>query len=740
MITIEGFVDNIIFRNEENGYTVLEVVADGQRHTCVGTFQFINEGEYIDITGNETMHPGYGEQISVTTYEIKAPSDIFSMERYLGSGAIKGIGEALAARIVKHFGSDTFRIIEEEPEQLSRIKGISEKKALEIASQMMEKKDMRRAMMFLQDLGISMNLAAKIYGQYGQSMYTIINENPYKLADDIAGIGFKIADEIAAKAGIRENSDYRIRSGIMYVLLNATANGHVYLPQDILVSEAMELLGIRMEDMEKFIMDLAMDKKVVLKDVDGVRIVYASIYYYTELKVADKLNELNIKYKVSDSEIASYTKRIEHELDIELDELQKSAIKEVANNGLFILTGGPGTGKTTTINAIIKYFELEGMEIRLAAPTGRAAKRMKEATGYDAQTIHRLLELSGVPEDTKAVSFERNEENPLETDVVIIDEMSMVDINLMNSLLRAVPVGTRLILVGDVNQLPSVGPGNVLKDIINSRCFNVVMLSKIFRQASESEIIVNAHKINDGENVVLNKYSRDFLFLKRDSADAIINAMITLVRDKLPEYVEAGMLDIQIMSPMRKGPVGVDRLNTVLQQYINPKTDDKNEKEFGGTVFREGDKVMQIKNDYQIAWEIRGRYGIPTDKGLGVFNGDIGIIRKISDYAQSVTVEFEEGKFVEYDFKQLEELDLAYAITIHKSQGSEYPAVVIPMLSGPKMLMTRNLLYTAVTRARKCVCMVGFEETFRHMIGNVNEQMRYSTLDIRIKEICRREI
>ncbi len=736
MVEIEGFVDNIIFRNEENGYTVFEVVADCEHLTCVGTFQFLNEGEYIEFTGEKKIHPGYGEQIQVTSYEIKAPADEIAMERYLGSGAIKGIGAALAARIVKRFGSDTFRIIEEEPEQLSKIKGISEKKALEIANQMMEKRDMRKAMMFLQDLGVTMNMAAKIYGQYGPSMYTIIKENPYRLADDITGIGFKIADEIAAKAGVRENSDYRIRSGLMYVLLQSVNNGHIYLPQDELVRETGELLGIRDWDFEKHIMDLVMDKKVVIKEKEGVRIIYAAVYYHAELRVADKLSELNIKYRVPENELKAYIRRIEKELGIELEEMQKMAVFEAATNGLLVLTGGPGTGKTTTINAIIRYFEMEGMEIRLAAPTGRAAKRMKETTGYDAQTIHRMLELCGMPDDGKGINFERNENNPLEADVVIIDEMSMVDINLMNSLLRAVAVGTRLILVGDVNQLPSVGPGNVLKDIINSHCFNVVMLNKIFRQASESEIIVNAHKINDGENVELNKYSKDFLFLHRDGANAIINAMITLVKDKLPAYVNADMLDIQIMSPMRKGPVGVERLNTVLQEYLNPKDSSKNEKEFGENVFREGDKVMQIKNNYQLEWETRSRYGIAQETGVGVFNGDIGIIRHISNYAEELTVEFEDGRIVRYDFKQLEELELAYAITIHKSQGSEYPAVIIPMLTGPRMLMNRNLLYTGVTRARVCVCMVGVEETFRQMIQNINEQKRYSTLDVRIKEVC----
>lgn len=735
MITIEGFVDNVIFRNEDNGYTVFEVVADGEHHTCVGTIQLLNEGEYIDLTGELILHPGYGEQIKVSSYEIKAPADEISMERYLASGAIKGIGAGLAARIVHEFGSDTFRVIEEEPERLSRVKGISERKAMEIANQVIEKRDLRRAMMFLQDLGISINMAAKIYGQYGPSVFTIIKENPYRLADDINGIGFKIADEIAYKAGISMNSEYRIASGIMYILAQALANGHIYLPQDELIQEAKNLLDIGDADFEKYIMDLAMDRKVVLKDLNHQRIVYPAAYYHMEMKIADKLKELNVTYEVSQKEIDSCVKRIEHDLQIELEEMQKNAILEAAMNGFLVITGGPGTGKTTIINAIIRYFEMEGLEIRLAAPTGRAAKRMKETTGYEAQTIHRMLELTGAPEDNKIAGFERNENNPLEADVVIIDEMSMVDIHLMNSLLRAIAVGTRLVLVGDVNQLPSVGPGNVLRDIIRSECFHVVKLSKIFRQAEESEIIVNAHKINAGEPVTFHKDSKDFFFLKRDNGNNTVAAIAQLVRDRLPNYVKADSLDIQVLSPMRKGIAGVEKLNVLLQNYLNPGTDSKKEKEVGDTIFREGDKVMQIKNNYQLEWEIRGRYGIPQEKGLGVFNGDIGLIRHISEYAQEVTVEFEENKFVVYDFKQLEELELAYAVTIHKSQGSEYPAVVIPMLSGPKMLMTRNLLYTAVTRAKTCVCMVGMENVFQEMIQNASEQKRYSSLDLRIKEV-----
>lgn len=740
MITIEGFVENIRFHNEENGYTVFEVYADGEHHTCFGNFQFLNVGEYIDLTGNEVFHAGYGDEIQVVSYDLRNPTDAISIERYLASGAIKGIGEALAARIVKLFGADTFRIIEEEPEQLSRVKGISEGKALEIANQVVEKRDARKAMMFLQNLGVSMNLAGKIYGQYGPSMYEVIQENPYRLADDITGIGFKIADEIAERQGIERNSPYRIHSGLLYVLYQAVANGHVYLPQEILCEEAKEILGIDLEEFDKHLTDLLIDKKIMIKEEDGERIVYPATYYYMEMRVAGKLNELNISYDVSEHDLNRYIDRISKEQHIELEELQKNAIKEAARSGLLIVTGGPGTGKTTTINSIIRYFELEGLEIRLAAPTGRAAKRMTETTGMEAQTIHRLLELMGGPEDGNSyqgLHFERNEKNPLEADVVIIDEMSMVDINLMNSLLQAVAVGTRLILVGDVNQLPSVGPGNVLHDIIASEEFNVVRLTKIFRQASESDIIVNAHRINNGEEIELKSSSKDFIFLERMEAQQIINAIITLIRDKLPGYVHADMMDIQVLSPMRKGLVGVEQLNKILQDSLNPSDPTKVEKEFLKGIFREGDKVMQIKNNYQLEWKQRNKLGMVKEEGTGVFNGDIGMITHISEYNKLVTVEFEDGKQVDYDYKQMEELELAYATTIHKAQGSEYPAVIIPMLGGPRMLMNRNLLYTAVTRAKQCVCLVGIKNVCHEMIENVSEQKRYSSLDVRIKEVCK---
>lgn len=738
--SVTGYIDHIIFRNEDNGYTVLVLKGtegDDEELTCVGTFPVISQGATIEASGNFINHHIYGKQFQITSFTEKMPEDAMAMERYLGSGAIKGIGAALAARIVRRFGADTLRIVEEEPERLAEIKGISEKKAREIAAQMEEKADMRKAMMFLQKYGISLNLGAKIYQKYGDSVYSVLQENPYRLADDISGVGFKIADEIAGRIGIHTDSDYRIKSGMMYTFLQATGEGHVYLPKEELFQRSSELLGVDVSYMEKHLMDLSMERKVIQKEEGETVLVYPSRFYYLELNTARMLSELNIDCPEDEAFVQRRIAQIEKETGTTLDEMQKKAVTEAAGHGLFILTGGPGTGKTTTINAIIRFFEGEGSELRLAAPTGRAAKRMTEATGYEAQTIHRLLELNGMPEEERqgqAVHFERNAENPLEADVIIIDEMSMVDIQLMHSLLLAVTAGTRLILVGDENQLPSVGPGNVLRDIIRSGEFPVVELKKIFRQASESDIVVNAHKINRGEQVTLSNKSSDFFFLKRQDADIIIRVVIALIQEKLPRYVEAKPFDIQVLTPMRKGLLGVERLNQILQRYLNPPEPSKKEKEYGQGLFREGDKVMQIRNNYQLEWEIRGRYEIPVDKGVGVFNGDTGILKTINEFSETAEVEFEDGRCAEYSFKQLEELELAYAVTIHKSQGSEYPAVVIPLLSGPRMLLNRNLLYTAVTRARRCVTIVGSEETFREMIKNEKQQRRYSSLDIRLKE------
>lgn len=732
MEKLAGYVEHIIYRNTDNGYTVLNLVSGEEEITCVGIFSAIAEGENIEASGDYTDHPTYGKQFKVESFEEKAPEDEEAIERYLGSGAIRGIGLALAARIVRRFKADTFRIIEEEPERLAEVKGISERKAMEIADQVNEKRDLRQAMIFLQQYGITMNLAVKVYQQYGQEVYGIIRENPYRLADDIEGVGFRTADEIAVRVGIRMDSDFRIRSGILYVLLQASTEGHTYLPEEELTRRTGQLLEVGEEQIEKQYMDLAIERKIIMKQGENQTQIYAASFYYMEANTATMLKQLNVSYDVSDLEIEERVRRIEKQTGMELDEHQMTAVKEAVRNGLLIITGGPGTGKTTTINTIIKYFEMEGLDIFLAAPTGRAAKRMSETTGFEARTIHRMLELNGGVDG--AAGFERNEQNPLETDVVIIDEMSMVDISLMHALLKAVAVGTRLILVGDVNQLPSVGPGSVLRDIIRSHECNVVMLTKIFRQASTSDIIVNAHKINQGEEVTLDNKSMDFFFLKRYDADVIISVVLQLVKQKLPKFVDATPYDIQVLTPMRKGLLGVERLNGILQRYLNPPSPQKREKEHGDILFREGDKIMQTRNNYQLEWEIRTKYGLSVDKGTGVFNGDMGIVREINDFAETMTVEFDEGRMVEYPYKLLDELELAYAITIHKSQGSEYPAVVIPLLSGPAMLMNRNLLYTAVTRARKCVTLVGNEVTFAQMVQNTSQQKRYSGLCDRLKE------
>ncbi len=756
METIKGFVDHIIFQNADNGYTVLELVGEESEIILVGMMKGLTQGETIEAQGDYIEHPVYGVQFKVQTFKAVMPEDVASIERYLASGAIKGIGAALAARIVKKFGEDTFRIMEEEPERLVEIKGISERIAREISAQMDERKDMREAFLYLQQFGISNTLAVKIYNAYGERLYGVMQENPYKLAEDIEGVGFRIADEIASKIGIHTDSDYRIRSGILYVLLQASGEGHLYLPMDLLLERANELLAVEKQYIEPQVSNLAMDKKVVIKKTaEGKIQVFAANYYYMELNCARMLHNINIPVMgdgellpAEETMIRNRIRAITAAEELELDELQEKAVLECVKNGVFVLSGGPGTGKTTTINTIIRYFETERMDIFLAAPTGRAAKRMTEATGYEARTIHRMLELTGamdagmgtsVKDLGRSVRFERNEENPLEADVIIIDEMSMVDIHLLQALLRAVMPGTRLIMVGDVDQLPSVGPGQVLKDIMSSGAFPMVVLKKIFRQAQESDIVVNAHKINNGEALELNNKSRDFFFLERNDINVIYKHMVQLITEKLPKYVNSSMHEIQVLTPMRKGNLGVETLNIILQKYMNPPSPEKKEYAVGDVIFREGDKVMQTKNNYELEWEILSRYGIPIDKGLGVFNGDMGKIVGINEYAANLVVEFDEHKRVTYPFAQIEELELAYAITIHKSQGSEYAAVIMPLLSGPKMLFNRNLLYTGVTRAKSCVTILGSKETIGEMIKNTDAGSRYTALAERITEVVRAE-
>ena len=740
MEKIEGFIDHIIYQNAENGYSVMELVGKEDDYIVVGMLKGVSQGETICAEGEFVDHPTYGKQFKISSYEVVIPEDAVGMERYLASGAIKGIGAALASRIVKRFGNDTFRIMEEEPERLTEVKGISERIAREVAAQIVEKKDLREAFIYLQQYGISNALAVKIYNRYGDGLYSVLQENPYRLAEDIESVGFKIADEIARKIGIHTDSDYRIRSGVLYVLLQAVQEGHMYLPKEVLLARASQLLGVEECHIEPQLPNLSMDKKIMLKKNGESTQVFAQSAYYAELNCARMLSNLNIAL-AEEGLLPSEEERIKKRIrtiakteELELDELQEKAVLECVKNGLFILSGGPGTGKTTTINTIIKYFEQERLDIFLAAPTGRAAKRMTEATGYEARTIHRMLELSGAFGEEKA-KFERNEENPLEADVIIIDEMSMVDIYLLQALLRAVMPGTRLVLVGDVDQLPSVGPGQVLRDIMSAGTFPTVILKKIFRQAQESDIVVNAHKINAGEQILLNNKSKDFFFLERNDVNVMYKHMVQLITEKLPKYVDASMHEIQVLTPMRKGPLGVETLNQILQKYMNPSENGKKEHLMGDTIFREGDKVMQIRNNYELEWEIISKYGIPIDKGLGVFNGDMGKIVSINEFAENLVVEFDEHKRVTYPFSMLEELELAYAITIHKSQGSEYVAVIMPLLTGPKMLFNRNLLYTGVTRAKACVTILGSSATVAEMIENSDVNRRYTALTERIKEV-----
>ncbi|MDR2546048.1 MAG: ATP-dependent RecD-like DNA helicase [Lachnospiraceae bacterium] len=749
MEMINGYIDHIIYRNKENGYTVLTLVADGEEITATGNIHGIDEGDHIKAYGGFVEHPVYGEQFKISSCRIVTPTDSVSMERYLASGAIKGIGAKLAARIVAHFQDDTARIVEDEPERLSEVYGISNRKAQDIAAQLEGKKEMREAFIFLQQYGISNAMSVKIYNKYKHNLYRIMRENPYQLAEDISGIGFRTADEIALNAGLSVNSEFRIRSGITYVLQQAAQDGHICLPSQQILERCENILDIPLDDINPQLLNLTMSKKIIIRKRDGVPFAYDPFYYYSELKCAKLLFDLSAAAPlVTPADRENIYERVEailHGQDIESDELQLEAIIESILRRVVIISGGPGTGKTTIINSVIRFFAEEGRDILLAAPTGRAAKRMTEATGYEAKTIHRLLEVKvgGDPDsrqerttdEISSIRFERNEEYPLEADIIIVDEMSMVDINLFLALLKAVSVGTRLVLVGDVDQLPSVGPGQILRDIIDSKTFSTVILKKIFRQEKESDIVLNAHRINNGENPILDNKSRDFFFLERNDINVIYKHMIQLLVEKLPPYIGAKALEIQVLTPMRKGPLGATVLNQVLQKHLNPPTEDKNQYQSGDTLYRVGDKVMQIKNNYMLEWEVRGKNNICVDSGYGIYNGDCGIIREINLSTGYMMVEYDEQRQVRYVLTQLDEIELAYAITIHKSQGSEYPAVIMPLLSGPGILFNRNLLYTGVTRACRLVAILGTRDIIATMVANTSPNTRHSSLCERIIEI-----
>ena len=760
----EGYIEKVIYKNEDNGYAVFSVEGDDGEEIFVGTLFGIGEGLYIIAEGEYVNHPQYDIQFKFTSCEVKVPEDNMGIERYLASGIIKGVGEVLAKKIVKKFKSDTLRIIEYEPERLAEISGISEKKARAIAVSYSEKREFQEVVIFLSEYGISINLAMKIYNEYGDRIYEIIKGNPYKIAEDIVGVGFRTADEIANKVGIEKNSVYRLRSALLYVLSTATADGHMYLPKDELINKAITLTRDtnynedfsygyaeyedyesastvyqqNVEIFEEQLIELSIDNKIKIKEFDDVVAVYLTQNYYIELNTARMLLDKKLNYEIPDSEIDSVIKSIEKGEKLSLDETQKNAVKNAIKAGVAVITGGPGTGKTTIINVIIKYFLNKGMEIKLCAPTGRAAKRMTESSGYPAETIHRMLEFNGALDedgDRVGMRFAKNEDNPLECDAIIVDEMSMVDSFVFYSLMKAIANGTRLILVGDVNQLPSVGAGNVLKDIINSGCFPVTVLSKIFRQGDGSDIVFNAHKINKGEHLEITNKSKDFFFIPKRSAAEISNEVRVLVKDNLPKYLHINPQDIQVLTPMRRQEVGVEKMNAKLQELLNPFDKKKPQKEKNDVIFRRGDKVMQIKNNYKLEWKIYKGNGYVAEEGIGVFNGDMGIITDINHFDEELTVLFDDGREVVYTFSSIDELEHAFAITIHKSQGSEYPAVVIPIFQGPPKLMNRNLLYTAITRAKQMVVIVGNINLVNQMVDNTMEQKRYTSLVTRLCEM-----
>ena len=792
MTAYKGFVSHIVYRNEENSYTVFELTLTGSDNgnstgsspagsadqpdsselgdvmTCVGYPVSISEGESCVVEGEYTTHPVYGEQLRVRSYRMIAPENAQAMYRYLAAGSIKRIGPAMAARIIKMFGDDTLRVMEEEPEKLARVKGISLNIAREIGAQMEDKKDLRDAMIFLQKYGIGSAHASRIWQTYGMGLYEIMKTNPYRLAEDIRGIGFATADEIARRIGIRADSEYRIRSGLLYNLFMASGEGHSFLPRDILLKRTGELLRLPPDEILLQMENLAIEGRLKIRwrgEDRSEAEVYLTGVYRREQEIARMLLDLDARLRGSAKDKAGLRKMedrisaLEKEEKITLDPLQRKAVLEAASNAVLLISGGPGTGKTTTINTIIRFFKGEKLEVVLAAPTGRAARRMSEATGYPAMTIHRLLGVrspedsdpgeGGFPDAGREYSaggsagekqggfsyFERGKDNPIKADVVIIDEMSMVDMNLFHALLMAVPAGARLVMVGDVNQLPSVGPGCVLQDLIESGSFHTIMLRHIFRQASESDIVMNAHRILEGTSLPMDNKSRDFFFLERDQVPVIYKHTVQLIRQMLPGYVGCRPEDIQVLTPMRRGNLGVARLNEVLQSVLNPPAAGKREHEDHDTVFREGDKVMQTRNNYSIEWEIRGNFGMPVEQGTGIFNGDFGRIMEIDPGRKVMTVCFDDARMVEYQFSDLEDLDLAYAITVHKSQGSEYPAVILPLLSGPSGLFNRNLLYTAVTRARKCVVMLGSRGAVDRMIANTQRTHRYTGLRERILEM-----
>lgn len=729
---IQGIVEDIIFRNEENGYTVAKLFTENDSITIVGLATFIRKEEPVLLEGEFIYHDRFGEQFKFDQIKSIMPSSLVGIKNYLGSGLIPNIGPKTAEKIVEKFGDKALDIIQYYPDKLLEIEGIGKKKLKKIMQSFDEQREAREVVVALQEFNISANQSMKIYKQYGNDTINVIRENPYRLADDIYGIGFYSADEIAKKMGIAYDSPYRIKAGLKYIILNAAGDGHCYLPEDELIDKTSSMLQVKNTLIKDELSSLLLSQSFFMAREDEKNLVYYMPYHVAENNVAKSLVELSLSEQGDISlDLDRVIRDIERDEKIKFGQKQISAIKSSIQNGVCVITGGPGTGKTTIINAIIKIMELEGKQVVLGAPTGRAAKRITETTNREAKTIHRLLEISFANEES---GFNRDEDTPLDCDCIIIDEVSMIDIILMSQLLKAIRMGTRLILVGDVDQLPSVGPGNVLKDIINSEVIKVLSLDEIFRQGEESMIILNAHLVNKGQNPLVNEKDKDFFFIKSKSSNEILKTITNLCKERLPKFYGFHPLkDIQVLSPMRKGDLGVVRLNADLQSVLNPKADNKKERRFQDEVFREGDKVMQVKNNYSIEWKFIKNKGL-VEEGTGVFNGDFGYIEKIDEEDGILEVLFEDGKLVKYEFKEADELKLAYATTIHKSQGSEFPAVIIPAWSGPPMLLTRNLFYTAITRARDLVVLVGEERYITQMIRNNLISKRYSSLDKKLKD------
>lgn len=724
-----GIVEDVVFHNPANEYTVIEFSTDdGDNVMAVGCLPTVHKGENLVLYGDWIFHATYGQQFSVETFEKILPVETEDILKYLSSGAIKGIGPVTALKIVNRFGAETFDVIQNHPTWLADIPGITRKKAAAITKAFNEQNGLRHLMMccreFLGPLSIS-----KIYRAWGDSAISVIEENPFRLCDEFEGIGFEKADRIAQKLGIVSDSEYRICSGLRYVLQNnANQSGHACLPKESLIKLAAEQLSLSEEKIAGVLDEQIKRKHLACYRPDAENYIFTLQNARAEQYVAEKLALLSKTCAaVSDSDIGSLIAMTEAERGIHYAALQMKAIREALTSGVMVLTGGPGTGKTTVVQALLRIFKQMNQKIALAAPTGRAAKRMSEATGEEARTIHRMLEMEKTEEGTYL--FKRNENNPVDERVIIIDEASMIDLPLMEGMLRAMTRGTRLILIGDDNQLPPVGCGNVLKDIIASDRFTTVSLTEIFRQSEKSMIVVNAHRINEGEMPLLHIKNEDSFFLARVGDSQITDTIVQLLTVRLPKAYGQEILDkLQIITPSRKGMAGTENLNRLLKEYLNPKAEDKREIRFRDQVFREGDKVMQIRNNYEIEW-IKG-----SIHGAGVFNGDIGVITKIDTQNESIEITFED-KVATYDFTLLEEIEHAYAITVHKSQGSEYPVVIIPLYNCPPMLRTRNLFYTALTRARQMVIMVGSEEIARHMVDNNHQAMRYTALQMRLQEV-----